>query len=446
MSRRNSSNTKRFGQCRFVTTPCPDTLAPASIPVSATPDKTGRPLKNLSILNRSLLNLPVLALTFLSLNFFSLPFLGLPLGPSAVQAVPFDPGENPPYAAAILVEAQTGTVLFSHRPDLARSPASTQKLLLQLVVMDLIKAGKFSLDEPVITSAGASRMGGSQVYLKQGETFSLESMLEAIAIASANDACHAVAEHIGGSVDAFVKMMNQRAADLGLQTTKAVNVHGLDDTPENNRNLTTATELSQIARTLLSHPDVLTWSSTRYKPFRQGDQGDFMLYTTNSLLGKFKGLDGLKTGYTQRAGSCLVATAQRRDLRLVAVILGARSERDRNREMASILSWGFNNFTMAPLAEAGEKIGEVALDWGVAPTVEAHTSTGALLVLGALEKKSASRKISLPEEIPAPVAAGDSLGSLDIMSGDSLLVRIPLIASQDVARMGYWEKFMSFFE
>lgn len=361
-------------------------------------------------------------------------------------AAPFDPGEDPPYSGAFLVEAQTGIVLFAHRPDAPRSPASTQKLLLQLVVMDLVKAGKFSLGEPVVTSGRASRMGGSQVYLKEGESFSLGAMLEAIAIASANDACYAVAEHVAGSADAFISMMNQRAAELGLETTKAVNVHGLDDTPENNRNLTTASELSQIARALLHHPEILEWSSIRYKPFRQGAQGDFMLYTTNSLLGKFNGLDGLKTGYTQRAGSCLVATAQRRDLRLVAVVLGALSERARNQAIASMLSWGFNNYEMAPMAKAGETVGEVVLDWGVSPKVNAHTRDGALLVLTSFEKKSVTRKINLPPELPAPVAAGDSLGTLDLLAGDSLLVSIPLVAAADVARMTYWEKFMSFFE
>ena len=261
------------------------------------------------------------------------------LRPSAAQT--FDPGAEPAFAAAVLVEAESGAVLFAYHANAPRSPASTQKLLLQLVVMDLVKSGKFALDEPVRVSARASRMGGSQVFLKEGEAFSLNEMMEAISIPSANDACVAVAEHIGGSVKGFVDMMNQRADDLKLNGTRCVNVHGLDDTPKQSGNKTTAHDLAHITRGLLAHPEILAWSAVRYKPFRDGR---FMLYNTNKLLGRFRGLDGIKTGYTKRAGSCLVATAERGDMRLISVILGGRSDKIRDAETRRLLSWGFNNF------------------------------------------------------------------------------------------------------
>jgi D-alanyl-D-alanine carboxypeptidase (penicillin-binding protein 5/6) len=361
---------------------------------------------------------------------------------TTLQATTFNPGEKPPYAAAILVEAESGTVLFAHQPDLTRSPASTQKLMLELVVMDLVKTGKFALTDSVYVSRRASRIGGSQVFLAQDEVFSLEEMMEAIIIPSANDACVAVAEHVGGSVEGFIDLMNNRAQSLGLQHTRYVNVHGLDDTPNDHRNLATARDLSEIARALLIHPEILPWSSIRYKPFRNGE---FMLYTTNKLLGRFRGLDGLKTGYTQRAGSCLVATAQRHEMRLVAVILGARSERVRDREMRRLLSWGFNTFSRVPIVKSGELMGKVALDWGLEPEVRVLTQNTVIAVLSPEQEKMLIRHLELPSEFPAPIAEGAELGKLKISLGDSLLAEVGIIAEKSVGRMGIWDKLMSYF-
>jgi D-alanyl-D-alanine carboxypeptidase (penicillin-binding protein 5/6) len=362
--------------------------------------------------------------------------------PQPLHANTFDPGTEPPYAAAILLEAETGTILFDYNAYLQRSPASTQKLMLELVVMNAVAQGKFALDEPVQVSAWASGMGGSQVYLKQGEVFPLEELMEAIAIHSANDACVAVAEHISGSVEGFVDLMNDQAQRLGLHDTYHVNVHGLDDTPKDNRNLTTAFDLAQIARTLLHYPKILQWSSIRKKPFRQGK---FMLDATNKMLGKFKGLDGLKTGYTGRAGFCLVATAKRRDMRLISVILGASHEKARSRETARLQSWGFNTFSKVPLVQAGESIGKVQLDWGLEPEVQVQIQETVLAVLSPLQEKQLRRELELPLEYPAPVEVGQGLGKLKISLGDSLLAEVDLVAEKSIGRMDLWEKVMSYF-
>ena len=361
---------------------------------------------------------------------------------SPAAAVDFDPGANPPYAAAILVEAETGTVLFEHNSRVQRSPASTLKLLFQLVVMELLEDGRVKLDEEVQVSREASRIGGSQVYLKQGEVFTLEKMMEAIAISSANDACAAVAEHIGGSVEGFVDMMNDHAGRLGLDQTYFVNVHGLDDTPKYNRNLTTAYDLSRIARALVRYPQALEWSSIRRKPFRPGK---FTLYNTNGMLGRFRGMDGLKTGFTSRAGSCLVATAQRRNMRLISVILGAGSERIRERETARLLNWGFNTYKRVPLAQAGETMGEVVLEWGKEPGVEAQARDTVIAILSFDQAKLLQHRIELPAEYPAPVDAGDELGMLKVSLGDSLLATVELVAARSVESMGMWERLMSYF-
>ena len=363
------------------------------------------------------------------------------LSPCA-RAATFDPGNDPPYAAAILVEAGSNTVLFAHNPDLQRSPASTQKLILELVVMDLVKAGKFALGDSIHVSARAAKTGGAQVFLAQGEVFPLQELMEAIIIPSANDACVAVAEHIGGSVEGFVDLMNARAMELGLANTHCVNVHGLDDTPKDNRNLTTARDLAEVARALIGHPEVLHWSSIRYKPFRNGE---FMLYTTNKLLGRFQGLDGLKTGYTRRAGSCLVATAVRHEMRLVSVILGARSEKARDQETRRLLSWGFNSFSPVPIVKTGELMGKVALDWGFEPEVRGLTRDTVVKILSPEQEKQLNRQVEMPSEIPAPVAEGDELGILKIALGDSLLAEVPIIAEKSVGRMGWWDKLMTYF-
>jgi len=333
-------------------------------------------------------------------------------------------------------------VLFSHNPHLQRSPASTQKLLLELVVMNMVSQGKYSLEDPIQISARSSRIGGSQVFLKQGEVFPLGELMEAVVTPSANDACVAISEHIGGSVEGFVSMMNAHAQELGLQNTRCVNVHGLDDTPLDNPNLTTAYDLSQIARSLISYPQVLEWSSIRYKPFRDGK---FMLYTTNKLLGKFPGMDGLKTGYTGRAGSCLVSTAERNGMRLISVILGAKREKLRDRETARLLSWGFNNFSRVPIVRAGEMMGKVVLDWGLEPEVKVVTQDSVVAVLSPDQEKQLARHLDLPVEYPAPIEAGEELGKLKVTLGDSLLAEVDIVAVKSVGRMGLWDKLMSYF-
>ena len=360
-----------------------------------------------------------------------------------LQAAVFDPGPNPPYAAALLLEAESGTVLFAHHPDVRRSPASTQKLVLELVVLELVKAGKISLADSVSVSRRAARTGGSQVFLKRGEVFTLGELMEAVAISSANDACVAIAEHISGSTAGFVELMNERAQSLGMHDTRCVNVHGLDNTPVGKGNLSTARDLSKIARALiLAHPEALQWSSTRRKPFRNGK---FMLRATNRLLGRFQGLDGLKTGYTRRAGSCLVSTATRHNMRLISVILGASSTSVRNRETRRLLNWGFNNFSRVPIVKTGELMGKVVIDWGLEPEVRGLAQDTVMAVLTSEQEKHIVRHLELPEELPAPVAAGDELGKLRVSLGDSLLAVVSIHAEKSIGRMGLWDKLMTYF-
>ena len=270
----------------------------------------------------------------------------------------------------------------------------------------------------------------------------LDPRMASIVISSANDACVAVAEHIGGSVEGFVALMNGKAQSLGLDSTHVANVHGLDDTPAGTGNQTTARDLATVASALLHHPQILEWSSTRIRPFRDGE---FTLYTTNRLVGRFRGLDGLKTGFTQRAGFNLVATAERRDLRLISVIMGGRSDRQRDRETSALLSWGFNNFVKGPIAVAGETVGSVPLDWGITPEVSVILADTVIAVLTPEQLRRVKRDIELPALREAPVTEGDSIGVLQLSLDDRLLARTNLLAATSVARMSLWEKLMSYF-
>jgi D-alanyl-D-alanine carboxypeptidase (penicillin-binding protein 5/6) len=346
-------------------------------------------------------------------------------------------------AAAVLLEAQTGKVLFAYNPDLPRAPASTQKLMLELVVMDAVAAGEVSLQDTVRVSAEASRIGGSQAGLREGEAMPLRELLKAAMVASANDACVAIAEHLCGSEAAFAARMNAKALELGLSHTRFANSHGLDNNLEGQGNVTTAHELGQIALALLrEYPEVLQTSSLREVSFRGGAQ---VLHSTNKLLDRFEGMDGLKTGYTGRAGLCLVGTAQRRGMRLVSVVLGARNARVRERETVRLLEWGFEHYAKVPLAEAGQSMGLVRLDWGVEPAVNAVLSNPLAVVLRTEQKRQLRSELKLPAKHPAPVSRGQELGKLKVSLGDSLLAEVELVAEKSVARVGLWERLMSYF-
>jgi len=261
-----------------------------------------------------------------------------PPAPTVVRCL-LEPVELPRLSctSAILVEAETGTVLWEKNATARRVPASLVKMMLELVVLEDVEAGRLSLADSVTTSANASTMGGSQVFLRHGESQTLESLMHAVGIASANDAAMAIAEHIAGSEAAFVERMNERARELGCEQTTFGNVHGLD-LRKDDQNWTSARDLSRIACELVKYPEAISISSTWREPFRGGA---FWLDNTNKLLKRFDGLDGLKTGWTPRAGGCFVGTAVRDRVRLVAVVLDSKPGRARFDVTARLLEAGY---------------------------------------------------------------------------------------------------------
>ena len=337
------------------------------------------------------------------------------------------------YESAVVIEAETGRTLFEDRSHIPRRPASTVKTMLELIVMERVREGRVSLDDSVVTSAKASKIGGSQVFLKEGEVFSLRDLMKAIVIHSANDACASVAEHLAGSEERFVASMNRRAGELGLEDTRFVNVHGLD---EDDGPVSSAKDLAQLARELIEYPRILEWSSRSKDSFRDGR---FILRNRNQLVGVYPGLDGLKTGYTRRAGYCLVATAVRDDLRLISVVLGAPTEKMRFSETVCLLNRTFDRYRKVPIVRKGERVGEIRVVRGRSERVALIAKTGCFALLEEGEEQRIRRFTTNPDAYPAPIKNGETLGSLIVSLGDSVLSTVELVANRGVPRMTTWE-------
>src|SRR5580700_11025210 len=260
-----------------------------------------------------------------------------------------------PYTTACAMESTTGTVTFDHDMNRPWPTASLAKMMVMLIVAKKVADGSLNLTDKVTTSAAATRMGGSQVYLKEGETFTLEEMMEAIVVHSANDATYAVAEFVAGSADACVQMMNQEAAALGLKNTHYYSVHGLPPAPGEQADVSSAYDLAVIARELVTYPEILRWSAIDTTGFRNGT---FELRNTNHLVRTFPGCDGLKTGFYDQAGFNVVATARRNGLRLIAVVLGSPRKEQNFDSAATLMSQGFLNYEMREVAKKGTPIAQ----------------------------------------------------------------------------------------
>jgi len=353
----------------------------------------------------------------------------LACGPAVARAWQLEVS-NPKAVSAILIEPETGRLLFEKYADLPRAPASIAKIMLELIVLERVQNGELHLSDSIRVSAWASRIGGSQVYLSENEAFTLEDMLRAITISSANDACVAVAEHIAGSAEGFVDLMNLRAREMGLTNTHYVNVHGLDDEPGAG-NVTTARDIATVARLLVTMPHVLDFSSTVEAPFRGGE---FKLQNTNKLLGHFNGLDGLKTGYTTKAGFCLCATAQRNGMRLISVIMGAESNKMRFSETARLLGAGFAQLRRNVVLEAGAPIAQGVPVGGGRKTVVLAVAASPLTVI-LPQRVAPPEPVLVPKRgLRAPIAKGDTIATVELRLPEGDVVSAPVVAAAAMKR------------
>jgi D-alanyl-D-alanine carboxypeptidase (penicillin-binding protein 5/6) len=288
--------------------------------------------------------------------------IGLLTGTLAVVRAAAQPAHDPDaaaamegqFASAIVIDADTGEVLLAKEPHGRRQPASMLKMMTELIVLERVAEGDISLAEQVTVSAHASKMGGSQVYLKHNETFPVVELLKALAIHSANDAAASLAEHVAGSVEAFIDLMNSRARELGMRDTEFHSVHGLPPGRGQKPDMTSVYDMALLGRELIGHPLALEWSAQQTAPFRDGA---FTLYNPNKLVGKYRGLDGLKTGYHNQSGYCVTATAIQKGKRLISVVMGSPTDAARATETTRLLSYGFTEKMQAPI-EAGQEVGK----------------------------------------------------------------------------------------
>ena len=328
--------------------------------------------------------------------------------------------------AAVLMHP-SGEVLFEKNARTQREIASVTKVMTQLLVFEEIEAGRLSMADTVTASAHAASMGGSQIWLEEGERFTVEEMLRAVAIASANDCAVALAEHISGSEEAFVARMNERARELGMSNTVFRNACGLDA----EGHLSCAFDVALMGAQLARYPKALELASTRQSYLRDGKS---VLDNTNKMLGHFEGMTGLKTGYTQKAGYCLCASAEREGTALVAVVLGGETSQKRNADIAALLNWGFANYvTIRPTADRPLMPVPVTLGQSEAVAAEVAPFEGVLAKKGEKIQKT----LSLVPSVKAPVHKGQVLGKLTLEQGGEVIAEIDIVAACDTERLSY---------
>ena len=333
--------------------------------------------------------------------------------------------------SAVLMDVETGTVLCEQNAHEPLAPASVTKVMTMLLIMEAIDSGKIGWDDTVTASESAAAKGGSQIYLKVGETMTVSDMLKSIAVSSANDCACAMAEHIAGSEEAFVEMMNNRARELGMNDTNFVNCTGLDDDPAAKDHRTSAYDIAVMSRRLLkNHPDIKKFTTVWMDTVRSGAFG---LANTNKMVRFYSGCTGLKTGFTSGAGYCLSASAQRDGLELIAVVMGAATSQDRFNGCKSLLDYGFANYALyTPALQEGVA---VPVKLGIADSVAVVPAGETVLLVDKGQRNSIETEVELEEFVAAPVSQGQRLGTLTIRSGQQILTRVPLVAAGPVTRL-----------
>ena len=342
-----------------------------------------------------------------------------------------------PVKSAILMDVATGTILYEQDAHTPLAPASVTKVMTMLLIMEAIDSGAISWQDVVTTSESAAAKGGSQVYLKVGETMSVSDMVKAIAVSSANDCACAMAEHIAGSETAFVEKMNQRAKDLGMNDTKFVNCTGLDDDAAAADHKTSAHDIAVMSRQLLkNHPDIKKYTTIWMDTLRNGTFG---LSNTNKMVRFYPGATGLKTGFTSKAGYCLSASAQRDGMELVATVMGSESSKDRFNACKQLLDYGFANYALVtPQTEEGQ----VPVKLGTADTVKVMPKEKIQLLVDKAQRNQVNITTQLPDSIDAPVSKGQKIGTVTVRVGDQVVSEVPLLAQEAVPKLSWWQMFL----
>ncbi|WP_068775339.1 D-alanyl-D-alanine carboxypeptidase family protein [Paenibacillus sp. FJAT-26967] len=345
---------------------------------------------------------------------------------------------TPSALSAVLMDADSGTIISNKNMDAKLPPASITKVMTMLLIVEAVDAGKIKMTDKVSTSEYAASMGGSQIFLEPGEEMSVEEMLKGIAMASGNDASVAMAEKIAGSEENFVAMMNERAKELGMVNTHFVNCNGL---PAENH-YSTARDIAIMSRELLKHSEITKFTGSYQDYLRKDSAKPFWLVNTNKLVRFYTGADGLKTGYTGEAKFCLSATAARDGFRVIAVVMGEPNTKTRNAEVAKLFDYAFAQYTNFPIFKAGDALGELKVSKGSLSTVPLTASRSYSILLKKGETKEGIRhELQLRQDLMPPIARGQTIGKVVVYKNDAVLTEYPVESPVDVAKAGWWTLF-----
>ena len=358
--------------------------------------------------------------------------------PFSIKADEVDLAPNA--GSAVLMEFETGEIIFEKNSHEKLHPASMTKIMSMLIIMEHIDKGLIGWDDVVTASENASGMGGSQILLETGEKMKVSDLFKGIAVASGNDAVVAMSEYIAGTEEAFVKMMNEKVKELGLNDTNFKNVHGLDDA----NHYSSAYDMAIMARELIKHKNVLKYTSIYEDYLRKGTDKEFWLVNTNKLVRFYDGADGLKTGYTKEAGYCLTATATKNNMRLIAVAMNEPDSKTRNAEVTSMLDYGFAQYSTETLLSTESILDKALIDKGKKEYVEIiPTENITFLNKKTEEKKNASYEIKL-NKLSAPLKKGDVVGTLIVKFDDNNQKQVDVTIKEDVDKCNIFELFIRY--
>ena len=331
--------------------------------------------------------------------------------------------------SAILMEESTGNILYESNPDERLPIASVTKVMTMLLIMEAVDSGKISLDDMVTVSENAMSYGGSTMFLETGEQLTVNDMLKGIAVASANDGCVAMAEHLAGSESAFVDMMNEKAKELGMENTHFMNTNGLDE----DDHYSSARDVAIMSRELMKHETIFNYTSIWMDTLRGGK---FQLANTNKLIRFYDGANGLKTGSTSKALCCLSAAAKRNDMQLIAVVLGAPTSAERFASAKSLLDYGFANYAVNTQITAGDEVQKIAVEKGVDKEVGVVAGDSCSTLVKKGQEDNITKEIKIDETITAPIEAGQKIGTMTISRDGEVIADIDLNASSAVEKKG----------
>ena len=341
----------------------------------------------------------------------------------------------PGAVSGLLMDADSGKIIFEKDKNKRVAVASMTKMVAQIIVMENVKAKKIKWDDVVTVSKNAADMGGSQIYIAEGEKITVEDLMKGISMASGNDATVAMAEYISGSENKFVELMNKKVKELGLKNTVFKNCTGLDE----DGHYSSAYDMAVIARELIvKHPDIFRFTSVYEDYLRENTDNKFWLVNTNKLVRFYEGADGLKTGHTDNAGYCLAATAKKNNLRLIAIVLGEGNATTRNNETMELLDYGYKNLKTVKLKSSGDIVKKVKLDKADNEIVDIVLKDDLFVTENISDNKNYKYKVSI-SDLKLPIKVGDVVGKINVYSGNRKIKEVSLTVNKDIKSLSFIE-------